>query len=127
MPGSIESLIDLYDSEILQVEKVVMKLNEKQGQTLPLESFRKEIIERFAEIGLVVSVAVYDTTVDGVNPLDGVYSFVAQIEGRTDKLDWDPDRQVHEVRTDILDLLPNSEKGQWIKSSGLVVPEGHAH
>jgi hypothetical protein len=114
-------IVNLYDHEILEAEKVLEALGKKQRTSQNLESFRKEIVERFAEIGLVVFAKVYNTTEDGV------YAFEVEIRGRTEELNWDPDQQVHEVRTDILDLLPNSEKGTWIKSgSGLEIPK-HKH
>jgi hypothetical protein len=47
-------LLDLYDSDILAAEKVIEALSRKQRTSQNLESFRKEIVERFAEIGLVV-------------------------------------------------------------------------
>jgi len=115
-------LIDLYDSEILAAEKVLERLHEKQRKSTNLEAFRKEIIERFAEIGLKVDVKVWTTN------QDGVFGFEVEITGRTEAVNWDHDRQVHEVRTDILDLLPESEKGQWIKSkAGIDMPPGHKH
>ena len=114
-------LIDLYDSEILAAEKVLEKLNVKQRTATNLENFRKEIIERFAEIGLKVDVKVWTTN------QDGVFGFEVEIIGRTENINWDADRMVHEVRTDILDLLPNSEKGQWIKSQGGLDMPGHKH
>jgi hypothetical protein len=109
--SELYSLIDLYDSEILKIEKVVEVLNRKIGQMHNLESFRTEIMDRFNEIGLVVHVTVYT---DNGEP--EIFSYVIRIDGRTEAIQWDPDRQVHEVRTDILDLLPNEEKGQWIKT-----------
>jgi hypothetical protein len=118
----VHSLIDLYDHEILDCEKVLKVLNERQGKSLDLEHFRVEMIERFAEIGLVGSVLVYETNVEGV------YLFEFQIEGRTEKMaEFDFDRQVHEVRNDVLDLLPPSEKGQWIKTQGGIEVPSHKH
>lgn len=119
--GEVHSLIQLYDSEILQCEKVLAELNKSQGKRRDLEDYRKEIIGRFEEVGLVVTVLVYDTTIESV------YAFDIQIEGRTGKFDYDPDQMVHEVREDILELLPPSERGQWIKTgSGIEVPP-HKH
>lgn len=110
-------LIDLYDSEILAAENVLNKLHEKQRSVTNLEAFRKEIVERFAEIGLDVFAKIYETTEEGL------FAFEVEIRGRTEGIDWDPDKQVHQVREDILDLLPESEKGNWIKTgSGLDVP-----
>ena len=116
-------LLDLYDDEILAAEKVLEALGKKQRTSQPLEAFRKEIVERFAEIGLDVFAKVYGTN------QEGVYAFEVEIRGRTVELkQYDFDKQVHQVTNDILDILPNSEKGQTIKTSGLIVPGGsHKH
>ena len=115
-------LIDLYDSEILAAEKVLESLHESQRKSKNLEAFRKEIMGRFEEIGLRVDVKVWTTT------QEGVFGFEVEIIGRTENVKWDPDKMVHEVRTDILDLLPASEKGQWLKSSGGIdLPPGRKH
>ena len=84
-------LIDLYDSEILAAEKVLDRLHSSQRTSKNLESFRKEITERFAEIGLVVDVKVYTTN------QEDVFGFDVEIIGRTEALNWDPDKMVHEV------------------------------
>ena len=114
---------ELSDDDILRAEAVLKKLHEKQRTSQPLEAFRKEIVERFAEIGLEVFAKVYDTNEDGV------FAFEVEIRGRTiDPGEYDYDKQVYNVVHDTLDLLPNSEKGQTIKSSGLIVPGGsHKH
>jgi hypothetical protein len=65
---------------------------------------------------LSFDVKVWDTTEPGV------FGFTPEIIGRTEAVTIDRDQQVHEIREDILDLLPNSEKGQWIKSEGLQGP-----
>jgi hypothetical protein len=116
-------LVDLYDHEVLALEGVLNKLHEKQRSHQNLEAFRKEIVERCAEIGIAVYAKIYETNEEGV------YAFEVEIRGRTEGgFVFDPDRQVAEVTEDILDLLPASEKGEKIKTSGLIVPGGsHKH
>ncbi len=114
-------IVDLYDHEILAAEGVLKALHEKQRSHQNLESFRKEIVERFAEIGLVVYAKIYETN------QEGVFAFEVEIRGRTEAVDWDPDQQVHEVVHDILDILPNSEKGQTIKTQKIRPGEANTH
>ena len=119
--SDVTSVIDLYDSEVLLLEKVLEQLNQKQGKSVNLEAFRKEGVERLASIGLVADAKVYETT------QEGIYAFDFEIKGRNNNQSWDPDKQVFEVTNDILDVLPNSEKGQTIKSKPGEAPQPHKH
>lgn len=114
-------LVEVYDTEILEIEKVLEALSRKQRTSMSLESFRKEIVERFAEIGFVVYAKVYETN------QDGVFAFAPELRGRTEEFTWDPDRMVHEVVNDVADILPNSEKGQTIKTSKMRPGEAPSH
>jgi hypothetical protein len=106
------------DSELLRCEEVIKKLNERQGRGgTNLEKFRQEIVERFAGIGLGVAVRVYTTNEEGL------YAFDIDIDRRLAG-QFDPDRQVHEVTNDLLNL----GEGGVIKSGGLhLVQGGHGH
>ena len=117
--SDVTSIIDLQDSEILELETVLAKLNEKQGKSVNLEAFRKEGVERLAEVGLDAKVKVYETS------QEGIYAFDFEIQGRNNKKVFDPDKQVWEVTNDILGVLPNSEKGQTIKSKPGEAPQPH--
>jgi hypothetical protein len=97
--------IDLYDHEIIEAEKVLEALNEKRGKATNLEAFRKEIIGRFEEIGLVVDPKVWGTN------QDDLYAFDIEIQGRCEPHAFDYDRQVHEVTSDILELLDPQDRG----------------
>jgi hypothetical protein len=99
-------MIDLYDSEILAAEKVLEVLNKKQKTHMQLEDFRIEAIERFQDVGLEVDVKCYDTKEPGV------YAFDLEILGRLTKEEFDYEKMAHEVTTDILGVLPASEKDQ---------------
>lgn len=116
---SMSSNIEILDSEIIAIEKVLKKLQDKQGKGgVNQEAFRKEIIERFAEAGFKVDVKWYTTNVEGVFMPE--VSIVDRLEGQ-----FDPDRMVHEVTNDLLGL----GEGGVIKTtnSGLIVPKGHGH
>lgn len=106
MPNAVTPAIDLYDSEIISIEKVLEKLNEKQGRSIPLEAFRREIIERFEEIGLVVNVQVYSTADEGGLPLDDLYAFDITISDRCERKPFDMDRQRYEVINDVAGIEP---------------------
>jgi hypothetical protein len=89
---------DLLDSEILAIEQVLLALARKAGTHADLESHRREIIERFAEIGFVVDVQVWETNVEGCWIFRPVLT--ARIEGKA----FDHERMAHEVQHDILGL-----------------------
>lgn len=116
MPNEVSSKIELLDSEILRLEKVVEALQELQEKPLNLEAFRKDAIERFADAGFRVTALVYDTNITGV------YAFDFQIEERLQG-EFDPDRMVREVTDDILEL----GTGGVIKSGGIFKDQMHSH
>jgi hypothetical protein len=110
-----------YDSELHAAQIVIDELNKKQKTHTDLEDFRQEAIERFNKIGLIVDVKVYDTD------QPGVYAFDLELQGRHSKAEFDYDQMSHEVTNDILDVLPNSEKGQKINVNKLILPEHGKH
>lgn len=119
--SSVSVNCEVMDSELLRIEQVVNKLNERQWtQGVNLEAFRKEIIERFGEIGFRVGVEVWSTDQEGLYAFDIVIS--DRLEG-----EFDPDRMVSEVTNDILGL----GTGGVIKAkSGLHLLQGgaeHSH
>lgn len=95
--GDISSLVDLNDSDILRLEKVVRLLNDRVGSRLPLEAFRKEIVERFGEAGFKVDVKVWTTG------REGLYAFDIEIQERLEG-QFDPEKMMHEVQHDLLGL-----------------------
>lgn len=95
--SEITSQIEIHDHEILQLERVVEHLNAQRGKMRDLEDFRREIIERFEEVGFAVHVIVNETD------QAGVFWFTISITDRVSG-QFDPDRQVHEVTSDLLDL-----------------------
>lgn len=112
-----ESLIEVTDSEIIRIEAVLKKLNERQGLGgVNLEGFRQEAMDRFRQIGFEVAVRVYTTEQDGLFAFD--LDIIDRLEGA-----FDPDRQVWEATHDILDL----GEGGVIKTDGDQPVEPHHH
>lgn len=98
-------LNDLYDSDIIAIEKGPLAwMREKQRSSMDLEDFRRTAIGKFAEIGIKADVLTYDTTEEGV------FAFDIEIQGRLDNRTFDYDRMVHEVTNNILEL-PDQDGG----------------
>lgn len=102
MPN-VSSMIDLNDSEILRIERGPLNyMKSKQGAHVPLESFRKAVIEQFQLIGFEVVVRTFETD------QAGMYAFDVEISGRNrDAKPFDPDQMAYEVQKNILELPDN--------------------
>jgi len=110
-------MIEVNDEDILKIEKVLAKLNEKQGRGgVNLDGFRREAIERFENIGFKVEVKVYETNESGVFAFD--LDITDRLEG-----EFDPDRMVYEATHDILEL----GEGGVISTEGLLQAPPHQH
>lgn len=114
--SELTSQIEINDSDVLKIEPVLQVLNSRQGKRTDLESFRKEIMERFGAIGFGVDVKVFEAETHGH---EMIYVFKIEIQKRLSG-QFDPDQQVAEVTKDILDL----GTGGVISTSGLWVPPG---
>lgn len=111
MTTATGSIADLYDHEVEQILAVQLALNERAtAKRHNYADFEKEIRGRFAEIGFTVNVNWHTFAVGGT-PQEGAMPEVT-ITGRTMKINWDPDRQVHEAVHDVLGL----GEGGWIKT-----------
>lgn len=95
---------DLYDSDILKIEKVVDWMQAQQGRSTDLEGFRRAAIEKFNEAGFDVDLQVWSTTEEGV------YHFEPVIKGKLTPKAFDYERMQHEVRNNILEL-PGQDGG----------------
>jgi len=104
--GGVDSSIDLYDSDILRIEKVLDRLNaEDVGKPRDIESLMKKIIDLFHDIGLRVDVSVWTAADNRGQEVEGTYIPSITINGRVDSdHQFDYDRMVHEVTNDILEL-----------------------
>jgi hypothetical protein len=112
------SIIDIHDSEVMRIGDVLAKLNEKRGKYTNMEAFRQEIIGRFQDAGFGVRVTVFETDVPDV------YAFDIDVNERLEGT-FDPDRQVHEVTSDLAGL----GTGGVIKTEGglSLLQGGHSH
>jgi len=91
--------IDVYDSEVLEIEKVLNTLKARsRDQMRNYSDFDREVKERFSEIGFYVDVLWYDTNVETVKMPEIV------IKGVTDARAFDREQMTHEVTNDILGL-----------------------
>jgi hypothetical protein len=94
--GAVNVLFDIHDSELKRAMGVIEEINRKHSaMARDLETFRKEVIHRFEDAGIKADVKVFETNVVGVYWFD--VDLLDRLEG-----EFDPDRQVHEVTSDIL-------------------------
>ena len=99
--------IDLYDHEIIAITGISNKLMERHaGQWRNYRDIEREIHDRFNEAGFLVYVNWYYWMIDGQTQ-EGCLPEITVI-GRTEKHDFDHDRQVHEVTHNILEI-PGAE------------------
>lgn len=109
-PTSLEidaEMVDLHDSDILKFKEGPLTwARAREGRSLDIDQFCRDLAEQFHKIGFGVEVQVWDTKIRGA------YTFNIVIQKRIDS-EFDPDRQVHEVVNNILEL-PGEEKGYVI-------------
>lgn len=91
-----DDLLNILDSEAIEMGKVVAWAQEQRHTRKDLESFRKEVINRFAEVGFLVNVLCYDTTEPEV------YAFDFEVYGRCEPKAFDFDKMVHEVTHNLI-------------------------
>ncbi len=109
-PGGVSSMIQLYDSEIIEIEKVLEKITIPRSQRISYEKYTEQIKDRFSHIGLIVSVPWYEAGIereDGtLEKLDGVLIPEIVIQARTDakQFSFDHEQMAHEVQSDLLGL-----------------------
>jgi len=116
-------MFEPYDSEILLIEGILDDLGRKVATRTNVQAFHREMVERFEDIGIRISITWYT---DNGDP--EIFSPVVTLEERLDtKHEFDYDRMVHEVTNDILDILPPSEKGQTIKTQKIRPGEAPSH
>ncbi len=134
--GGVSASITLYDSEIIKIEGVLERLNERRNKTarMSYEAFTDETKNRFLEIGLVVSVRWYSA---GVEQADGSMQVVEGtlipeivITGRTDKkFAFDHEQMGHEVQSDLLQLGTGGKLKLTAEDARkiLEIQKGHRH
>jgi hypothetical protein len=105
----ISSTIQLNDSDIKRLhEGPVAWANARVGSRRNIDQFAKDFEEQVNKCGFTCEVKVYDT-----NQAE-TYSFEVEINGRTPGSVFDPDKQVHEVTSNLLEL-PGEQEG-FVKS-----------
>jgi hypothetical protein len=108
--GAVDSLIQLYDSDIIKIEGVLEALNRRKGQRADYERWTNEVKDRFHRIGLVVSVRWYEAGVEradgSMEKIDGTLIPEIVVTGRTDSktFTFDHEQMAHEVQNDLLGL-----------------------
>ena len=109
-------VLDLYDHEIKQIVELLAELNQQaKAKQHNYNDFERMIRDRFAKLGFTVDVNWYAYALGGREQKGSAMPEIT-ITGRTDeKFVFDPDRQVHEVVNNLLDL-PGQAKGEWIKT-----------
>lgn len=116
----LTSRVEIHDSEVIEIERIVKILNDKaHSGRLDYDAFQREIKDRFHTLGFIVDVKWYTTNVDGVLVPE------IDIQDRTERRQFDHDRQVHEVTNDLLEL---GEGGVIHTSPGdFQKPPSHQH
>lgn len=108
--GGVESMIQLYDSEILKIEEVLDALNKRKGQRTDYARWTEEAKDRFHRVGLVASIRWYEAGVEradgSMEKLDGVLIPEIVIVDRVNSstFAFDHEQMGHEVQNDLLEL-----------------------
>lgn len=132
--ASIESLVDLYDHEIVQIEEIGERLHNKyfysRATKANLESLVHEAEDAFRAIGLEITVnlgkrllrEVFGTDLrdpDGTMP----ESFTIQISARTRPQEYDHERQGWEVKKGVADAFWDRKRDGAAKQPAPPQPE----
>lgn len=101
MGSPVSDVIEVYDTEILQIEKVLEILRVRSDrQSRNRGEFDREIKERFHQIGFIVDVKWWHTNLEDVKMPE------VEITGRVDDRGqgMDHERLRHEITNDVLEL-----------------------
>lgn len=93
------SATELYDTEVLQIEKVIRSLRQYATDhgVVDYDAYDRQIKDRFNDIGFDVTVNWYETDQRDVKMPE------IQIVGRTDAIAFDREQQRHEIISDVLE------------------------
>lgn len=98
--GGLDAEIDLYEEDILAIQRVITALSQNIGKQRNLEGFRQEVINRFGEIGFEVDVKLYEAQREGEG--DEFIHPSITITGRIEpEEEFDHARQARQVQTNI--------------------------
>lgn len=100
MPGAddMTKTLDVYDHEIIEIEKVLGILKERSQGRRNYDDFQREIKERFQDIGFVVDVVWYETDSAEIKMPEIV------LKRRIEAHVFDRDKMTHEVTNDLLGM-----------------------
>jgi hypothetical protein len=120
-------VIEVYDSEILEIEAVVetLKQRSEDGRRLDRGQFDREIIDRFAKIGFEVTTQWFHTDLEDVKMPE--VTIVGRLGSR--QSDFDHDQMAHEVTSDVLGLGQGGVIKTTTDDTGKIkaVEQGHKH
>jgi hypothetical protein len=106
--GGVDTLIQLYDSDLLKIEEILDVLNRRKGQRIDYEGWTREVKDRFHKIGLIVSILWYEAGAErpdgSLEKIDDTLIPEIVVRGRVDKHVFDHERMGHEVQNDLLEL-----------------------
>lgn len=127
MSTELDTEVELYDSDVLAIEGVVKDLNQARQRVTTVDSWRNEIINRFAEINLRADVvlrsieAVEDHEGFMHTPDDTRILTTITIKGRIEQeAEFDHDKMAHEVRANIRGLnQPTADGAISVPVNGL--------
>jgi hypothetical protein len=125
-------MIEVYDSEVDAIQQVWDLLRSRyQGEFHNYDAFEREARERFAKIGFVISITWNEFAIGGVKQEGAMPTLT--VEGRTERHEFDQDRQVHEVTSNILGIpgqegvIKTDESGVFKKFLEEGGDHGHGH
>lgn len=101
MSDTLESDIELYDTDRLTLNKVVRSLQDSIGKRREPQKWAEEVLERFEEAGFYTDVRLVELD-------DGAIGTAITLTGRVDEVgtvggkEFDHDRMGHEVRSNLL-------------------------
>lgn len=101
----LQTHIDLYDSDLLVIEQILIRLQRHTNTQMNLQGFVDEARERFGEAGFKVAVAIYEVQSPGPLPV-GSYVPEITIQDRLTREEFDRDKMTWEVQSDILEIDP---------------------
>lgn len=102
--GGIETLIDLYDSDLLKIEYAVNALQRHANKPGDLGNIEDEIIERFGLQGYAVKVQWWVTEEAGPLGAQGTMIPAITVEARVDRHEFDHEKMQYEVQTNLLGI-----------------------
>lgn len=99
---TVDTDIELYDSDVVKMGRVMVALGKCVGSSVNLEAFRRRIVDEFAEIGLVAVVMMGQQDNGGGEAL---YSPIITITGRLNPIvvEFDHEQQRHEIAANLLE------------------------